>query len=107
MPLQNTVNTLGLQTALKESNNNLLWLCLLLGGPQSLVLDYEPLSSVANQKRLLADLVHWVLSKRIHHRQAATVRGLIQMWIHVDEHERLDSLEKRIEQLEAREVTRQ
>jgi BMFP domain-containing protein YqiC len=32
---------------------------------------------------------------------------LIQMWIHVDEHERLDSLEKRIEQLEAREVTRQ
>ena len=70
------------------------------GGPQSLVLDYEPLSSVANQKRLLADLVHWVLSKRIHHRQAATVRGLVQMWIHVDEHERLDSLKKRISALE-------
>ena len=54
----------------------------------------------------MADLVHWVLSKRIHHRQAATVRGLIQMWIHVDEHEKLEDLEKRIEALEAREVTR-
>jgi len=70
------------------------------GGPQSLVLDYEPLSSVANQKRLLSDLVHWVLSKRIHHRQAATVRGLIQMWIHVDEHEKLEDLERRIAALE-------
>ena len=57
-------------------------------------------------KRLLADLTRWVLEKRIHHRQAATVRGLIQMWIHVDEHSRFDDLEKRISELEkAREVT--
>jgi len=28
------------------------------------------------------------------------------MWIHVDEHEKLEDLEKRIEALEAREVTR-
>jgi len=50
-------------------------------------------------KRLLADLTTWILAGRIHHRQASACRALVQAWIGVDEHQRLDSLEKRIEQL--------
>jgi hypothetical protein len=45
-------------------------------------------------------LTKWVLGKRIHHRQAATVRGLVSTWVALDEHEKLANLEARIEQLE-------
>ena len=46
-------------------------------------------------KRLLHDLTLWVLSGRLFHRQASTVRGLIQQWIRVDEHSRLDEIDER------------
>ena len=48
----------------------------------------------------MTDLTKWVLGKRIHHRQAATVRGLVSTWVALDEHEKLANLEARIEQLE-------
>lgn len=51
-------------------------------------------------KRLLGDLTHWILEKRIHHRAASACRGLMQAWIRVDEHERLDLLEARVTAIE-------
>ena len=65
-----------------------------------LTLDYEPLESPANMKRLLGDLTRWVLERRIHHRAASACRGLIQCFIAVDEHEILEALEKRVKSLE-------
>lgn len=65
-------------------------------------LSYDPFEDGESMKRLLGDLTVWVLSGRVFHRQAGTVRNLIQQWIRVDEHERLDRLEKRIEALEKR-----
>jgi hypothetical protein len=68
-------------------------------------LDYEPFASPVNMKRLLADLTIWILAGRIHHRQASACRALVQAWIGVDEHERLDGIEQRVKELEeSREV---
>lgn len=63
-------------------------------------LEYEPLESTGNMKRLLADLTHWVLEKRIHHRQASACRALIHECIAVEEFEKLPDLEKRVKALE-------
>jgi len=63
-------------------------------------LEYEPFASPANMKRLLADLATWILAGRIHHRQASACRALVQAWIGVDEHERLDTIEERVKTLE-------
>jgi hypothetical protein len=63
-------------------------------------LDYSPFESPANMKRLLADLAVWILAGRIHHRQASACRALVQAWIGVDEHERLDKIEERVRMLE-------
>jgi len=63
-------------------------------------LDYEPFTSPANMKRLLADLTTWILAGRIHHRQASACRALVTAWIGVDEHERLDKIEERVKALE-------
>lgn len=40
------------------------------------------------------------MAGELYPRQAGTVRSLVGMWMRVDEHERLDALEARIEQLE-------
>ena len=66
--------------------------------PQTL--SYDPFESPANTKRLLLDLVTWTLAGKIHHRLAGTIRNLIGMYIKVDEHERLDSIEERLGELE-------
>lgn len=66
--------------------------------PQTL--DYDPFESPGNTKRLLLDLVTWVLAGKIHHRLAGTIRNLIGMWVKVDEYEKLPELEKRVEALE-------
>lgn len=63
-------------------------------------LDYDPFENPANTKRLLLDLVTWVLAGKIHHRLAGTIRTLIGMWVKVDEYEKLPELEKRIQALE-------
>ena len=63
-------------------------------------LDYDPFSTPENMKKLLGDLTIWVLSGRVFHRQASTVRGLIQQWIRLDEHEKLDAIEQRLSELE-------
>jgi hypothetical protein len=67
--------------------------------PQTL--DYDPFENPANTKRLLLDLVTWVLAGKIHHRLAGTIRNLIGMWVKVDEYEKLPELQKRIEALES------
>lgn len=66
--------------------------------PQTL--DYDPFANGANTKRLLFDLVTWTLAGKIHHRLAGTIRNLIGMYIKVDEHARLDSIEQRLSELE-------
>jgi len=66
--------------------------------PQTL--DYDPFESPANTKRLLLDLVTWVLAGKIHHRLAGTIRTLIGMWVKVDEYEKLPEIEKRLAELE-------
>ena len=63
-------------------------------------LEYDPFADAASMKRLLADLATLVLEGRLHHRAASAVRLLVLGWIQVDEHERMDELEKRIEELE-------
>jgi len=63
-------------------------------------LEYEPFESTQSMKRLLRDLTVWVLARRIHHRAASAVKGLLRTWIDVDLHEKLPELEKRIEELE-------
>jgi len=63
-------------------------------------LEYEPLESTGNMKRLLADLTNWVLEKRIHHRQASACRALIHEYIAVEEFEKLPDLERRLKALE-------
>lgn len=65
-------------------------------------LDYDPFKDSEALKRLLSDLAGWVLAGRIHHRVAGAIRGLVKQWIEVDEHSRLDEIEKRIEELEAK-----
>ena len=67
-----------------------------------IVLTYEPLADTKSMKRLLGDLTKWVLERKIHHRLASTCRGLIETFIELDEHERVDRLEERIVKLEAR-----
>jgi hypothetical protein len=64
-------------------------------------LDYDPFQDAESMKRLLHDLTLWVLSGRLFHRQASTVRGLIQQWIRVDEHSRLDEIDERLRKMEA------
>ncbi len=64
------------------------------------VLDYDPFLNPENTKRLLLDLVTWVLAGKIHHRLAGTIRNLIGMWVRVDEYMKLPELEKRIKSLE-------
>lgn len=73
-----------------------------LSGGTPIVLTYEPLADTKSMKRLLADLTKWVLQRKIHHRLASTCRGLIETFIELDEHERLDDLERRIKELEVR-----
>jgi hypothetical protein len=51
-------------------------------------------------KRLLADLTRLVLAKKVHHRTASCCRALLHEYMAVDEHERLDKIEERIEALE-------
>jgi hypothetical protein len=63
-------------------------------------LDYDPFLGPENMKKLISDLTVWVLSGRVFHRQASTVRGLIQQWIKLDEHQKLDGLERRLSELE-------
>jgi hypothetical protein len=64
-------------------------------------LDYEPFESPATMKRLLRDLVVWVLGAKIHHRTASAVRGLLRAWIDLESFEKIPQLEERIKQLEA------
>lgn len=66
--------------------------------PQTLT--YDPFENPQNTRRLLLDLVTWTLGGKIHHRLAGTIRNLIGMWIRVDEHERLDEIERRLSELE-------
>ena len=73
---------------------------LRIRGMLPIQLSYNPFKDAAAMKRLLADLARWVLQGRIHHRTASAVRGLVKQWIEVDEHERLDELEVRLEELE-------
>jgi len=69
------------------------------------MLTYDPFESPANTKRLLLDLVTWVLAGKIHHRLAGTIRNLIGMAIRVDEYEKIATLEQRVRALEeAKEV---
>lgn len=77
------------------------------GGMLGIHLSYDPFVDSAGLKHLIRDLALGVLQGQLYPRQASTVRNLVGMWVRLDEHERLDSLEKRIELLEAREVTRQ
>jgi hypothetical protein len=63
-------------------------------------LEYDPFQDSASMKRLLADLAKFVLRGEIHHRTASAVRGLVKQWLEVDEHQRMDELEGRIEELE-------
>ena len=63
-------------------------------------LGYDPFKDPGSMKRLLADLAGLVLEGKLHHRAAGCIRGLIKEWIEVDEHERLNDLEERIEELE-------
>ena len=66
--------------------------------PQTLT--YDPFESPANTKKLLFDLVTWVLAGKIHHRLAGTIRNLVGMWVKVDEHEKLVEIEERLTKLE-------
>ena len=63
---------------------------------------YDPFADSSSMKKFLADLVAWVLAGRIFHRQASVCRGLVQQWIRVDEHEKLDEIERRLTELERR-----
>ena len=67
-----------------------------------ITLGYDPFETPANMKRLLGDLASLVLEGKVHHRAASAVRGLMKQWLEVDEHERIDDLEKRIQELEAK-----
>jgi len=70
------------------------------GDPTGGTVPYEPFENPANLKRFLRDLSLGVLSGKLYPRQASTIRACIGMWIRLDEHSRLDDLEKRIEVLE-------
>ena len=63
-------------------------------------LDYDPFADSEHMKRFVADLAGLVLRGKIHHRAATACRLLVESWIAVDEHERLDEVEKRIGELE-------
>jgi len=71
------------------------------GDPRGGTVPYEPFENPANLKRFLRDLSLAVLSGKLYPRQASTIRACIGMWIRLDEHSRLDDLERRIEALEA------
>lgn len=70
------------------------------GDPRGGAVAYEPFENPGNLKRFLRDLSVGVLSGKLYPRQASTIRACIGMWIRLDEHSRLDDLEKRIEALE-------
>ena len=70
------------------------------GDPRGGTVPYEPFENPTNLKRFLRDLSLGVLSGKLYPRQASTIRACIGMWIRLDEHSRLDDLEKRIEVLE-------
>ena len=63
-------------------------------------LDYDPFADSASMKRFLGHLTDLVLQGRIHHRAASACRLLVLGWVAVDEHERMEALERRIEELE-------
>ncbi len=63
-------------------------------------LDYDPFENPDAMKRLLSDLANLILAGKLHHRAASAVRLLVAGWIEVDEHQRLDAIEKRVEELE-------
>ena len=67
----------------------------------SVPVTFDPFEGPASLKKLLRYMAIKVLKGELYPRQASTVRALVGMWVRLDEHERLDLLEKRIEQLEA------
>ena len=69
------------------------------GGP-ILDLDYDAFADSGSLKRLLKDLALAVLSGKISTRQAGSVRSLVSAWIRLDEHGRIERLEKKIKTLE-------
>jgi len=70
------------------------------GDPRGGTVPYEPFENPTNLKRFLRDLSLGVLSGKLYPRQASTIRACIGMWIRLDEHSRLDDLERRIAILE-------
>ena len=63
-------------------------------------LDYDPFADAASMKKFLGNLTDLVLQGRIHHRAASACRLLVLGWVAVDEHEKMEQLERRIEELE-------
>lgn len=67
-----------------------------------LALDYDPFESSDAMKRLVKDVTLGVLSGQVYPKVGAVVKGMVAAWIKVDEHARLDKIEKRLKAIEVR-----